>query len=154
MSSGLNGTPVTDVICDASVVLKWFHTEGEADVEPARALLATHLEGRISAAIPDLTRYEIGNVLVGALGWAADDTADQLDDLNVVCPVVTPQLDELRDAAALATQFGLTFYDAAYAAVAKGRNAALATADRLLLQAGLGETPATIVVRLGLTGTV
>jgi predicted nucleic acid-binding protein len=147
-------TLVTDVLCDASVVLKWFHSEGEGDVAPARALLAAHATGRLTAAVLDLTLYEIGSVLVRSLEWAPEDAADQLDDLRALCPVAAPSADELRGAAEFADRFDLTFYDAAYAAVAAGRQAALATADRALVAAGVGETPATLVVKLGLTGSI
>jgi hypothetical protein len=33
-------TRAIDVVSDANVALKWFHAEGEEEVEPARALLA------------------------------------------------------------------------------------------------------------------
>jgi hypothetical protein len=54
----------------------------------------------------------------------------------------------------LAEAHTLTFYDAVYAAAARLRGAALATADRALLDAGVGESPGTIVGRLGMTETL
>jgi predicted nucleic acid-binding protein len=153
-SSVRSETFVTDVLCDASVVLKWFHAEGEADVVPARALLAAQAAGRLTVAVLDLTLYEIGNVLIRSLGWAAEDAADQLDDLAELCPVVAPSPEELRSAAEIAARFDLTFYDAAYAAVAADRQAALATADRALLVAGVAETPGTLVVKYGLSSSI
>ena len=86
--------PVTDVVCDASVVLKWFHHEGEQEVEEARTLLAAHQAGLLTAWILDL--------------------------------------------------------DAAYAAAARSRGAALATADRTVLDAGVGASPGAIAASLGL----
>ena len=71
---------MTDVVCDASIVLKWFHEEGEEEVEAARALLDAHQAGHVAAHILDVTLYELGNVLLRALGWKAEDTARQLDD--------------------------------------------------------------------------
>ena len=76
--------PVTDVVCDASIVLKWFHDEGEQDVDEARVLLSAHQAGLITAWILDLTLYEVGNVLLRALGWPAADVAAQLDDLGAI----------------------------------------------------------------------
>lgn len=145
---------MNDVLCDASVALKWFHAEGESGVEPARALLAAHADGQIGLAILDLTLYEIGNVLVRSLGWSATDAADQIDDLGELVPVLSPTSQELRRTAELAVELELTFYDAAYAAVASGRDAWLATADSKVVAAGAGETPGALVVRLGLLGTI
>ena len=142
--------PVTDVVCDASIVLKWFHDEGEKDVDEARVLLSAHQAGLLTAWILDLTLYEVGNVLLRALGWSAADVAAQLDDLDKVCASLTPGIAELKLAAHLAEEHALTFYDAAYAAAARSRGAALATADRALLDAGAGVPPSAIAAGLGL----
>ena len=142
--------PVTDVVCDASIVLKWFHDEGEKEVDDARVLLAAHQAGLLTAWILDLTLYEVGNVLLRALGWPAADVAAQLHDLGAICPSLTLGTAELRLAAHLAEEHALTFYDAAYAAAARSRGAALATADTALLDAGAGVSPAAIAAGLGL----
>jgi predicted nucleic acid-binding protein len=141
---------VTDVLCDASVVLKWFHEEGEHGVQEARRLLAAHRSGRLTAWILDLTLYELGNVLLRALRWPADDVAAQLDDIGAICATITPSAIDLRLAAQLAEAHGLTYYDAVYAAAARSRGVPLATADRALLDAGVGEQPGGIAVRLGI----
>lgn len=142
---------MTDVVCDASVVLKWFHAEGEHDVEDARRLLAAHRSASITAWILDLTLYELGNILLRALRWPAPQVADQLDDVRAICSVSTPGAVEQRLAAAVAEEHALTFYDAAYVAAARSRGALLATADKALLAAGVGESPATVAARLGIT---
>jgi len=154
LSFAPNGTPVTDVVCDASVVLKWFHDEGEADVEDARRLLGAHRSGSITAWVLDLTFYELGNVLLRALSWPATNAADQLDDLRAICGVLPVTAVELRLAAELAEQHTLTFYDAVYAAAAHSRGSALATADKALLDAGAGESPEAIAARLGISETL
>lgn len=136
-----------DVVCDASIVLKWFHEEGEAEVDEARAVLAAHQSGLVTAWVLDLTFYELGNVLLRSLGWKAADVAAQLDDLTAICATLAPDMEDRRLAAHLASDHGLTFYDAIYAAVAQLRDATLVTADRALLQAG-GVSPGEMVSRL------
>lgn len=145
---------MTDVVCDASVVLKWFHEEGERDVEEARSLLRAHRSGAVTAWVLELTFYELGNVLLRALGWRAADVAEQLEDLRAVCSTLPVGTAEQRLAAQLAEEHTLTFYDALYAAAARSRGSALATADQALLAAGAGEAPAAIVERLGLSGAL
>lgn len=145
---------MTDVVCDASVVLKWFHDEGEPDVDDARRLLAAHRSGSITAWVLDLTFYEVGNVLLRALRWPSADVADQLDDLRVICSVLAPSAAEQRLAAQLAEEHALTFYDAVYAVAARSRGSMLATADKALLNAGAGESPAAVAARCGISETL
>jgi predicted nucleic acid-binding protein len=147
-------TGVIDVLCDTSVVLKWFHSQGEEEVDEARVILAAHRAGGLVVSILDLTLYELGNVLLRSLGWPPSDVGGQLDDLRIICGTFAPTTEELRLAADIGHRNDLTYYDAAYAAVARLRGATLATADRGLVSAGYGERPGVLVARLGLTGTI
>lgn len=138
---------VVDVICDASVVLKWFHAEGEAEVGESRALLDLHRSRRAALSILDLTLYEVGNALVRGMRVPAARAQVVLEGLDAICPRLAITTSEAADALALAERHGLTVYDASYAAVARSRHARLATLDRLLLDAGLGERPSEIMSR-------
>ena len=75
--------------------------------------------------------------------------ADQLDDLLTIfgTPIVMHH-DWLRDAATLAAEHGLTFYDAAWVAAARGLSIPLVSADQVLLAADLALAPAAAVERL------
>ncbi len=134
--------PAIDVVCDASVALKWFHAEGEEEVPEARALVAAHQARTVALLVLDLTAYEVGNALMrGRAKATADQVATVLWALGEICLAVRPEANELRLAAELAERHRLTIYDAAYAAVAQSREATLATLDRALLAAGLGSRP-------------
>ncbi|MGH3979433.1 MAG: type II toxin-antitoxin system VapC family toxin [Pseudonocardiaceae bacterium] len=138
-------------VVDTSVVVKWFHTEDEAEVAESRAILAAHRDEILTAHVLDLGVYELGNVLIRALHWSADDTADQIDDLMVICgPPLAPPPQWRRDAAALAHKHRLTFYDALFAAAAGALGASLVSMDRQLLAADLAETPVTFASHVGL----
>ena len=138
-----------DVVADANVALKWFHAEGEEEVGPARALLAGHRAGRVALAVLDLTAYELGNALLsGRLGVSATGVADVLDALAVICPSISPTSEDRREAAMLAEDHDLTFYDATYAAVARRRAAQLITLDGELLRTGLGRRPSDLAAEL------
>jgi predicted nucleic acid-binding protein len=145
--------PAIDVVSDASVALKWFHADGEEEVEPARALVTAHQTRAAALAVLDLTAYEIGNALLrGRAKAGAQQVAIVLDALAIICPAVAPTTDELRLAAELAERHGLTLHDAAHAAVARSRQAALATLDRALLDAGLGSRPSELTAQLSHPG--
>jgi predicted nucleic acid-binding protein len=140
------GMPVVvDVVCDASVVLKWFHAEGEEEVGESRALLDLHRSRRAALSVLDLTMYEVGNALMRGMRVPADRARVVIEALDEICPRLPVTTGQLADALALAERHGLTVYDAVYASVALSRHARLATLDRLLLKAGLGERPSEIV---------
>ena len=66
--------PTIDVVSDASVALKWFHAEGEEEVEASRALLEHYGRQAIALQVLDLTPYEVGNALLrGRAAVAAFD---------------------------------------------------------------------------------
>lgn len=134
--------PAISVVSDANIVLKWFHSEGEEEVEPARALLDAHKERTVSLSVLDLTAYEVGNALMrGRAGAGAEQAATVIEALAEVCPAIRPSPEEMRVASQLAERHDLTLYDAAYAAVAQSRSAELVTLDRALLDAKLGSRP-------------
>jgi predicted nucleic acid-binding protein len=142
---------VTHLLADPSVLIKWFHSEGESELPPARALRAAHVAGELDAHILDLALYQVGDVLVRALHWSPADVAGQLDDLRTILgPPLVLTGTWLRRAAALAHTHALTFCDASWAATAAELGMPLISADRQLLAAGLAESPSEIVARLQL----
>jgi predicted nucleic acid-binding protein len=139
-------TRAIDVVADANVALKWFHVEGEQEVEAARALLGGQRERTVALRMLDLTPYEVGNALLrGRPAVAAKQVAEVLAALPVLCPAVAPSAEDLGEAARVADEHALSLYDAAYAAVARRRRAELATLDKKLLRAGLGRRPSELV---------
>lgn len=139
------------VVVDTSVIVKWFHAENEAEVGESRAILAAHRDEILTAHILDLGIYEFADVLLRALHWSADDTADQIDDLMVICgPPLALAPQWRREAATLAHLHRLTFYDALFVAAARALGAPLISMDRQLLAADLAETPARFASRVGL----
>jgi predicted nucleic acid-binding protein len=138
--------PVIDVVSDANLAVKWFHSEGEEEVTEARALLSAHRSRRVALSVLDLTTYEVGSALLrGGAQASSEQVATVLDALATICPAVRPTQEEFRLATELVDEHGLTIYDAAYAAVAQSRNATLATLDKELLKAGLGVRPSELV---------
>ena len=146
MPIGTGETRVTDVVSDANVALKWFHSAGEEGVEESRQLLAGHRDRSLAVYLLGLTLYEVGNALLrGRAAAGSTATATVLQALGEVCPVIDPTTSELGLAAELVVEHDLSFYDAVYAAVARSRGARLATFDRKLLAAGLGVRPGELV---------
>jgi predicted nucleic acid-binding protein len=142
---------VTTLLVDTSVLVKWFHSEGETELAEARSIRDATRVGEIQARVIDLALYEMGNVLLRALRWSGSDVADQLDDLVIICgPPLAMAAAWLRRAAELGERHQLTFYDAAWAAAAEALDVALVSVDAQLLTAGLAESPAAVAQRLRL----
>lgn len=140
---------MTHLLVDTSVLIKWFHSEGEGELPEARSLLAAHVAGELDAHVLDLAMYEVGNVLIRALRWDAADVANQLDDLGtIVGPPLVMTAAWFRQAAVLAQSHALSFYDASWAATASELGIPLVSADERLLDAGLAESPSQVVTRL------
>lgn len=143
---------MTRLLVDTSVLIKWFHADGESELAPARAIRAAHLTGVVDVHMLDIAVYEVGNVLVRALGWSAPQVADQLDDLHVLLgPHFAMEPAWQRRAAELAQLHGLTYYDACWAAAARCLDIPLVSADRQLVAARLAETASATAERLRLS---
>lgn len=140
---------VIDVVADANVALKWFHADGEEEVEESRVLLEAHKARTAALSVLDLTAYEVGNALLRGRAQASHaQVATVLGALGEICPAVSPGPQQWRAATRLADRHDLTVYDAAYAAVARARDAVLVTLDTALLDAGLGQRPSDLAGRL------
>jgi predicted nucleic acid-binding protein len=120
-------------VVDASVVLEWLIGRPPA---ASRALLDAHVAGAAPLVAPDLLHYEIGDVLVTRIALPVLELM-QLFTHWLELDVETYALgdEEHRTALDLAKRHGLTFYDAAYLALADGLDCTLATADRKLARA-------------------
>jgi predicted nucleic acid-binding protein len=146
--------PATDVVSDANIALKWFHEQGEQDVACARELLEQHRSRRVLLHVLDLTFYEVGNALMrGHAHASAEQAATVLGALGQICLTIAPDDDDLALATELVAEHDLTLYDAAYAAVARRRDAPLATLDRHLLDSGLGIRPDRLLIQLAGSGS-
>lgn len=117
------------VVPDASVILKWVlpDPKGEQDVEPALYLRDSAVNGRISIKVPSLWLYEVGNTLTRRF---ADRSQDLLEAL-MAFGLEESRMDSKRmnQAVALTRRYNVTFYDAAYHALALAEKGVFVTAD-------------------------
>ena len=116
------------VVPDASVLLKWaLRSNDEPDRDRALALRAAWIDGACDLVVPSLWVFEVGNVL----GLKEPTLAGPL--LQAMCELGMPEESPRADIGSivgLMREFKVTFYDAAYHALAIRRRAVLITADR------------------------
>lgn len=118
-------------IVDASVAVQWIHSEGERAVSQARALLHGAISGEYQLVSSALLPYELFNALLAGKGLRGS-ALERASDFFFQLPIELCALTETRTRTAmlLAEQYGLSFYDASYAAIAFERMEPLVTADR------------------------
>lgn len=122
---------MTEVVLDASVILKWFVATDERGRDEARGLRGEYRAGRLIVLVPSLLFMELLNVAGRRWGWeeaALLGLAAGLQDL--LFEVADPDLSEV---ATWVTR-GLTAYDAAYVALAEKRGIQLVTDDQTILE--------------------
>ena len=128
---------------DASVAFKWLIPDAaEEDVSAAKAILVDHMEGRVAITVPALLYYEVANILLfGRSKPPVDEAAEALRDLySIPLEVAVPAPDTADAALRLASDHGLSYYDASYVALAETLDCALITADlRLVRRLGTDE---------------
>jgi predicted nucleic acid-binding protein len=120
---------LTEVVLDASVVLKWFVGEQRRSVE-ARDIRREYEAGRLSVVVPSLLFLELLNVAGRRWRWDEGsllELAGALEDL--LFDFGEP---ELRSVASWVAR-GLTAYDAVYVALAEERGHALVTDDETIV---------------------
>lgn len=146
--------PHPTVVPDTSVLLKWvIESEDEEDRDRALELRETWLSGRCMIVLPSLWFFEVGNIL----GMKQPALAPQLMQILIDYRFEEEAPGAIHEKAfELMKKFKVTFYDAAYHAVAINRSGTMLTADdayfRKTLRAGHVEVLANFSsTRLGIT---
>ena len=116
------------VVPDASVILKWVLPPAEeSDVEQAIRLRDAIADGQVRAIVPGLWIYELGNTLARLLPKSAEAMLETL--LRFDFDVGAASRDWMQQVLDLTRRYGVTFYDAAYHALAIIHQGIFVTAD-------------------------
>ncbi|MCP5197938.1 MAG: type II toxin-antitoxin system VapC family toxin [Gammaproteobacteria bacterium] len=117
------------IVPDASVILKWvLPSADEPDTDGALRLRDAIRDEHVEAWVPSLWLYEVGNTIARRF---PDQAAPWLTALqNFGLQEASPTAQWLTTALELTQRFGITFYDAAYHAVAIVHQGDFITADR------------------------
>jgi predicted nucleic acid-binding protein len=117
---------------DASVVAKWYIAEEDSD--RALQIRDLHSDGKLVLSSPVLIIYEVGNALTRHPRFTNEDSAkafQSLMDLGLgLRSLAEPTL--LEKTFEISRQLRITFYDAAYVALARDYDTMLITADKAL----------------------
>jgi predicted nucleic acid-binding protein len=132
-------------ILDASVAVKWYVKEEMRDI--ALRLREDFVSDLIELEAPNLILYELGNALRHHPGSTAIDCAEAVRQLRNIGIILHDLDDNLIDmTATLSYNENITFYDAAYVALAKTLGTKLITADASLFEELSVESKSTIML--------
>lgn len=121
-------------IVDASVAVKWFVPRA-AEPNWDLARLATR---RLAMRTTTLARYEVGNVLAWVGNMKPEQVANALIAMDDICgPAIDLEPADYEVCAKLTQDFGVTFYDASYVAIARRMSRQVLSEDSDLTGPGL-----------------
>ncbi|MHB8744350.1 MAG: type II toxin-antitoxin system VapC family toxin [Sulfuricaulis sp.] len=117
------------VVPDASVILKWvLPSAEEPDAEAALRLRDTVAAGKLALRAPGLWLYEVGNILTRNFPVQALALLEALIGFGI--PEGDTGEQWRKRTVALVQDYRVTFYDAAYHALALVEHGVFITADR------------------------
>lgn len=120
--------PLPLVVPDASVLLKWvLPSDDEPDTDRALSLRAAIVEESVRALLPSLWLYEVGNTIARRFPAHANGWMSALMKFELQEAPPTPAW--LTTALELTKKHEITFYDAAYHALALIHKGLFVTAD-------------------------
>ena len=116
------------IVPDASVLLKWvLPGQEEQDTAPALHLRHLAVNGKVILKVPPLWLYEVGNTLTRRFAEQAAALLQSLIEFDFAEAAHTTQW--LEQAFVLTRKYHVTFYDAAYHALALVEKGTFITAD-------------------------
>ena len=130
--------PAPLVVPDASVLLKWaLPLDDEPDVDKALLLRAAITNDAVRAIVPPLSLYEVGNTVARRFPAHASAWLTSLIKFGLTEAVLSEAW--LTVALELTRTYEVSFYDAAYHALAITRRGVFVTADARYVNRMVGQ---------------
>ncbi len=125
---------MNSLVLDTSVIAKWYRREeDEPDAALARGILQSYVMGMVSLSVPPLAVFELGNTLLMAEGIPPEVRTAYLEDFFRLGLEIADFDETLAtEALSIAATDELTYYDAAFVALARSTDSEFITADRKL----------------------
>lgn len=122
------------IITDTSVMVKWISDQNESYVEVADQILSDVQAGKIVILAPELSKYELGNAILKK-GLTLFELLQSLNTVYSLPVQFVPETEDLAEETykivyeIKAKNIPITYYDAAFAALARHEEAELVTAN-------------------------
>lgn len=115
-------------VVDSSVIVKWLNTTNEEFIEIANSLLSDALHNTIELLAPELSKYEIGNVLLKRKQLVPKEADISIHTIYSLPITFVSESEALaKETFLLAHQHNITYYDASFLSLARQYDATLVT---------------------------
>lgn len=119
-------TPVT--VIDSSIIIKWLSQDNEKYLDEADKILIDAREDKVVLIVPELAKYEVGNVLLFSKNLSTEQAEIVLTEFyNLPLSFIPESEKQAIETFKLASDLKITYYDASFMSLAKQYNAALIT---------------------------
>lgn len=119
---------MTTLVVDSSIIIKWLSQDKETYLEEADKILQDEQSGKISLIVPELAKYEVGNVLLFSKHLTPEQATVVLAQLYKFPISFISESETLaKETFEIASTLGITYYDAAFVSLAKQYDAILVT---------------------------
>jgi len=116
------------IVIDTSVIVKWLNQTNEKNIDKADKIMEKALKGEVELFAPELAKYELGNVLLKGKKLVPKEAYISLGTLySLPINFITESEDLARETYGLASNLGVTYYDASFISLAKRYNATMIT---------------------------
>ncbi|MBI4129762.1 type II toxin-antitoxin system VapC family toxin [Candidatus Roizmanbacteria bacterium] len=116
------------LVVDSSVSIKWVNSIDEERVEQAEKIILDVRLGKMELLAPELSKYEVCNVLLVRKRLSIDQMKKALEFFyRLPITFYKDDLELAEIASSFVVNFGITYYDASFAALAKKEGATLVT---------------------------
>lgn len=115
------------IVVDASVMVKWLRSEKEDLLDHADKLLTDFKQGKVELYAPELSKYEVGNVLVKRKLFIDEAKASLISYYNLPINFIAESKELAQNTYKFADELHITYYDGAYLSLAGEIDAILVT---------------------------
>lgn len=118
----------SNIVIDSSVIIKWLSQDNENLLEEADKILKDVQREHIVLFAPELAKYEVGNVLLFSKNLSPEQAKIVLAKLyNLPLSFVSESEELANQTYTIASDCGITYYDASFISLAKQYGATLIT---------------------------
>lgn len=116
------------LVTDTSVFVKWLNQVNEQNLDNADKILQEVKSGQAEIIVPELIKYEIGNVLLKGKQLTPSQAYVSLGTAySLPVTFVSESEEQAKETYALAHDLNITYYDASFMSLAQQYGATLIT---------------------------
>src|SRR4030043_1272757 len=120
------------VVLDTTVIVKWFFMDDEKNIKKADLILKRYLNNEIKIIIPELSAFELANILRNKIKKYQNVNLDIIDRLYNLGIIFYIDKEILKIATKIAADINESVYDCIFIATAERFNCKLVTDDNSL----------------------